>query len=354
METLSRERLTATLAVRQMLSERRPLDPVEAVRRLTPLQGQEPDAPHVALAARLEGFRQDDLNAAFEARAVVKTTINRFTLHIAAAEDYPAYAQLTRQVRMRAWRKTHRHLDEEEVAAELSEWLAEPRTNAEIHERVLRYGGVREENLGGVAFARTLLPLVQLPPAGFWRERSRARFVVDQRPLPDPADAAELVAARYLEAYGPASRRDLASWAGVAQRDFAAAWERLETVSYRDENGVELLDLPGRPLAPADTELPVRFLSRWEQPLLAYADRDRIIPPALQPLKLTLSGDQTVTVDGRVIASWGLKRSARALSVLIEPHAPIPRRARAELRAEAQRIARFCEPQARKVEVEGM
>ena len=57
--------------------------------------------------------------------------------------------------------------------------------------------------------------------------------------------------ARYLGAFGPASRRDAAAWAGVAQRDFAEAWERLDTVSYRDENGTELLDLPDQPLPPA-------------------------------------------------------------------------------------------------------
>ena len=58
-------------------------------------------------------------------------------------------------------------------------------------------------------FARTLLPLVQLPPAGYWRDRRRPSFVVDPRPLPDPAEAAALVLARYLAAFGPASR---ATW----------------------------------------------------------------------------------------------------------------------------------------------
>ena len=54
----------------------------------------------------------------------------------------------------------------------------------------------------------------------------------------------------------------------------------------------------------------MRLLGRWDQPLLAYADRERIIPPEVQPLNLTLSGDQTVTVDGRVAASWQLERRA--------------------------------------------
>jgi Winged helix DNA-binding domain len=351
MRTLTREELTAALAARQMLLERQRVDPVEAIRRLTPLQGQDPPAPYVALAARLEGFSRAALEAAFTRREVVKTTIMRLTLHIAAADEYPAYAQLARQARMRAWRKTYAHLDEEAVTAELGAWLAEPRTNDEIRERVRRYEGVPENEWGAIIFARIVLALVQLPPAGHWGDRTRASFIAVPQPRPDPVDAATLVLSRYLRAFGPASRRDVAAWAGVAQRDFAEAFERLDTVSFSDEHGVELLDLPGQPLPPASTPLPVRFLARWDQALLAYADRERIIPLELQPLKLTLSGDQTVTVDGRVAASWKLERSAKAVKVVIEPHRAIRRSARAEIRAEAERTAAFCAPDKERVEV---
>ena len=139
----------------------------------------------------------------------------------------------------------------------------------------------------------------------------------------------------------------MAAWAGVAQRDFAEAFERVPTVSYRDEAGRELLDLPGAPLPPASTPLPVRLLAHWDQPLLAYADRERIIPLEVQPLKLTLSGDTTVTVDGRVAASWSLEREGDAVALTVTPHVDIRRAALREIRAEAERTARFCEPDAR-------
>jgi hypothetical protein len=352
--TLTRKELTAALAARQLLIERRPLAPAEAIRRLTPLQGQDSPAPYIALAARVEGFAIERLEAAIEASEVVKTTINRLTLHLVAAADYPAYHELTRQARLRTWRKTYAHLDEQTVTAELGEWLRKPRSNDEIRERVRRYEGVGDGAWTPVIFARTLLPLIQLPPAGFWRDKRRPSFVVDPRPLPAPAEAAAVVLERYLAAFGPASRRDIASWAGVAQRDFAAAWARVETVAFRDEQGAELFDLPGAPLPPASTPLPPRFLARWDQALLAYADRERIIPLELQPLKLTLSGDQTVTVDGRVAASWSVKRGSKVAKLTIEPHADIPRFAHAEVRAEAERIARFCAPDAEAVEVGGL
>jgi hypothetical protein len=309
----------------------------------------------VALAARLDGFAREQLEAALSEGAVVKTTIMRMTLHLVASDDYPAYHQLVRQTRLRKWRKDYAHLDEDKVVAELGAWLREPRSNPEIRERVNRYDGVpTDHEWYAIMFARNLLPLVQLPPAGFWRDRRRPKFVVDPRPLPDPDDAATLVLQRYLAAFGPASKRDVAAWAGGAQRDFAAAWDRLETVSYRDENGVELLDLPDQPLPPASTKLPVRLLARWDQVLLAYADRERIIPADLGPLRLTLSGDQTVTVDGRVAASWKLERATRRVKAVIEPHTAIRKSAHAQIRSEAKRIARFVEPDAETVEVAGL
>ncbi len=349
--TLTRRELTAALAARQMLLERQSLDAVEAIRRLTPLQGQEPRAPYISLAARVEGFRREQLEAAVHAQHVVKTTVMRTTLHLVAADEYPAYAQLSRQARLRRWRKLYPGLDESSVTAELHAWLREPRSNAEIEARVRAYGGVPDTPYAAIVFARTLVPLVQLPPAGSWGDRRRPRFVADPRRLPSPVDAATLAVTRYLGAFGPASRRDIASWAGVPQRDFADALERIETVSFRDEKGVELLDLPGQPLPPASVRLPVRFLSRWDQVMLAHADRDRIMSPEVQALNLGLAGDQTVTVDGRIVASW-LWRSERGRVVVeITPHLELGRTARDRVRAEARRVGRWLDPDAATVDV---
>jgi hypothetical protein len=146
----------------------------------------------------------------------------------------------------------------------------------------------------------------------------------------------------------------VSSWGGVPQRDSADAWERVQTVSFRDEEGRELLDLPVQPLPGATTKLPPRFLGRWDQALLAYADRDRIIPPELKALRLTLSGAQTLTVDGRVAASWLLKTDKDRARIEIEPHTDIRRAAHAAIRAEGRRMAQTLVPGATSVEVAGL
>ena len=76
--------------------------------------------------------------------------------------------------------------------------------------------------------------------------------------------------------------------------------------------------------------------------------------PEIQALQLTLSGDPTVTVDGRVVASWAVAREDDTVRLTFTPHTEIRRAARAELRAEAERTARFCAPDARRVVVAGV
>jgi len=126
------------------------------------------------------------------------------------------------------------------------------------------------------------------------------------------------------------------------------------TVAHRDEAGRELLDLPGAPLPPASTRLPPRLLAHWDQPLLAYADRERILSPAVQALGLTQSGDPTVTVDGRVAASGRIEREGDRARLTVLPHVELSGAARAGIRAEAERTARFCEPGARGLELAGV
>lgn len=349
--TLSRRELTAALADRQFLLQRRRVSPGAAIASLTPLQAQDPPAPYVSLTARVEGFDPVKLETAINRGQVVKSTVMRATLHLCAASDYAAYAQVARQARLRTWRARYSDLDEEQVLAELGEWFSQPRSNDEIRERVRRFDGVSEEPWAPIGFARVLLPLVQLPPAGHRKDPRRPLFAVHPAPLPPPLGAAETVLRRYLAAFGPASLADAATWAGVAQRDLARAWQSVATVRYRDEAGRELGDLPRRPIPPAGTVPPVRFLARWDQALLAFADRDRILPPELQPLNLGLAGAQTVTVDGRIAASWTMRAARGRALVRVHPHVDLSRRAVDEIIGEGRRTALALNRAAEAVEV---
>ena len=62
-----------------------------------------------------------------------------------------------------------------------------------------------------------------------------------------------------------------------------------------------------------------------------------MMAPEIEALQFTLSGDPTVTVDGRVAASWAIREDV----LEITPYVELSRAQRAAIREEALRTADF-------------
>src|SRR5205823_9847484 len=107
----------------------------------------------------------------------------------------------------------------------------------------------------------------------------------------------------------------------------------------RDEKGRELLDVARAPLPDADVPAPVRFLPKWDNVLLAFADRTRVLPEQYRKTVIRMNGDvaQTFLVDGFVAGTWRVENGR----VVLEPFAPLSRSVRRDLEDEAGRLEAF-------------
>jgi hypothetical protein len=174
-----------------------------------------------------------------------------------------------------------------------------------------------------------------------WRARPEGRFVVLDEPEPHvPVEARAEILRRYLAAFGPATLRDIGAWSMMHAPELEAALARLEPLRrFRDERGRELLDVPRAPLPDAATPAPVRFLPKWDNVLLAFADRTRVLPEPYRKTVIGMNGDvaQTSLVDGLVAGRWRADKG----HIVTEPFAPLPRAVQRELRDEAERLEAF-------------
>lgn len=197
----------------------------------------------------------------------------------------------------------------------------------------------KERSIGVVLW----LDLVRVPPSGTW-ERRRADL-----DWLGPADVTaepglERLVQRYLGGFGPASRKDIAGWAGLPVGEIAPVLDRLRLRRFRAETGELLLDLPRAPLPDPDAPAPVRFLPVWDATLLAHTRRTGILPEVYRPRVFSTKTPHSVNtflVDGAVAGTWKYARGG----VEIEPYARLDRSALREAREEAERLtALFTDP----------
>jgi hypothetical protein len=216
--------------------------------------------------------------------------------------------------------------------------LAEgPRRRAEVVEEL----GLDASTWNGVGL---WLDLVRAPPSGTWEQRRADLYAAADEWL-GPSDATgegglEHLLRRYLGAFGPASVKDAAAWAGLALSIVGPALERMHLRRFLDEGGGELLDLPRASLPDPETPAPVRFLPTWDATLLVHARRTQVLPERFRSRVFSTKTPHSVPtflVDGRVAGTWRYDGGR----VLVEPFEAITRTARRELDAEAERLAAF-------------
>jgi hypothetical protein len=339
----------ATLA-RQLLLDRADLPVPDAVAHLAGLQAQEPQEPFTGLWSRLRAFDPAVLSGLLTGRQVVRTHLMRRTVHLVTARDALAWRArhdaMLRQRVLGTYRRELDGVDLDELAAAGRAVLAdgEPRSMAGLaRELAGRWPAPGPRALGEVLVA-ALIPVVQLPPRGLWRTKGGVRTVPFSSwlgreadpPAPDGTDpvGAALVR-RYLAAYGPATVADVRAWSGLAGLPAAVAAIREELVTFRDEHGRELVDLPGAPRPDPGTPAPVRFLPAFDNAVLGYRHRRRIIDD--DHLGLSVVGARVVLVDGRVAATW----TVEAGTVTVAPLGRLAGADRTAVAEEGRALASF-------------
>jgi hypothetical protein len=384
MDRLDTLQLNRATLDRQLLLARAALPAGQAVGHLAGLQAQAPLAPYVGLWTRLAGFGHDDLKDLLAERAVVRAHLMRNTVHLVTAADFLGFRPLFQPLMERAlagnFGRNLAGLDLAELKALARVLLAErPLTRTQLAEQLSPRWP--DHDPAALAYAAThLLPLVQVPPRGLWGRTGPAAFALagawlgapqsappdparadgpsappDPSSPPDPARAVEQLVLRYLAAYGPAAVADIQAWSGLTRLREVA--DRLGPLlrTFTGPGGAELLDLPDAPRPGSDVPAPPRFLPEYDNLLLSFADRSRVIRDGravpLPPGHGATTG--TLLVDGFWQADWTITRGRDKATLEIRPFGlsnprglfgPLDLARREAIAAEGSRLLEFAAP----------
>jgi hypothetical protein len=395
-DRLSLRALNRATLERQLLLRRAAMAAREAVGHLAGLQAQAPLAPYVGLWTRLAGFGHQELKDLLTERAVVRAHLMRNTVHLLTAEDFVSFRPLFQPLMDRGlagnFGRNLVGVDLAELRVTAAALLSrEALTRVEIGRRLAV--SWPEHDPASLAYAAThLLHLVQVPPRGLWGENGQAAWFLGAAWLdglsvspPDPArpeNAREQLVLRYLAAYGPASVHDIQAWSGLSR--LREVTERLQhwagqhgagqhgagqhgvgqhgagqhgagrhgsgqqgarLRTFTGPDGGQLLDLPDAPRpGPKDPDVPAppRFLPEYDNLLLSYAERSRVIPhrrPVPLPPGNGATGG-TLLVDGFWQANWKIVKG----TLEIQPFIRLSAADMAAIAAEGERLLGFAAP----------
>ena len=297
-----------------------PTSVTQALERTAGLQAQWPPSPVPRPLVARGRLRPDDLVRAVARRHVVKATLMRTTLHLVSCSGLP-----------RVWRDLPREPDPRPRAAARGARRGRrlrgggraprsPRRRAR-HGRgpsCSRCSAAEAANRGSSPWLlwyglSAHAGLVNGPESSVWRSHTAGGTFVPARTwlgadaASGDAAAAHLVS-RYLAAFGPASRADIAQWTGMARSVVDQGLAGLELRRFRDEQERELFDLPRAPLPSAETPAPARLLPRFDNLVLSHDDRRRVLADEYRAAVIERGEVRaTFLVDGFVAGTWALE-----------------------------------------------
>ncbi|MDA0183541.1 winged helix DNA-binding domain-containing protein [Solirubrobacter phytolaccae] len=300
---LSQRQLNRAVLARQGLLERRALELPAALDAMGGLQAQYAPSMYIGLWSRVEGFERDALTRALHDRSVIQATLMRFTIHLVSAADYWPLAVAIRESRRASWLRVTKSGDLSEAA--------------DVLETALEGGPLRRKEIVALIGAEAMrgigawVDLVRVPPFGTWEQRRADLYGLAydwlEPPAVDPDEALDHLVTRYLTGFGPATKAEIANWAGMTNKEIEPALARLPLDTHEDEDGGALYDLPGLPLPDPDTPAPVRFLPTWDAALLVHCRRAGLLPEAFRERIFNTKMPQSIgtfLVDGAVAGTW--------------------------------------------------
>lgn len=305
-------KLRRTRAAGLLLDRAESRTPLEIARHMLAVQAQNLRQARFAIRARSKGLTVADVDRAFNEREIVITWLNRGTLHITPAEDYPWLLALTAvrqhtssQTRLRQLGVSPR---QEQKGIELMlKALAGngPMTRPQIGELLAGRGIPTKANaLTHIIFEAALHGKVVMGP--MHGKRHAVALTADwlgKQPRVDRDTALAELARRYLRSRGPANATDLAYWAGINLGDARRGFGAIERELAAAGDGLAVLKDAQRR---APRAIPPRMLAGWDDWLLSWKDRSFVVRDHHVGDLIPGGGlfHPALTVDGLVVGSW--------------------------------------------------
>jgi uncharacterized protein YcaQ len=329
-------------------------DPASIARAIGGAQAQDVYAGPLTFRSRSRSLTAADIKRArTEERSLLRTWVMRTTVHMIPTDDAAWWLPLfepgiERDTRRRLSQLGMEAGDDERSMKLVAGMLADegPLTRSEIAERLERAG----VELNSMTRLHVMRLAVTSGIACLGPDRGAQTCLVGRKdwlgnaPPFDRDRALAELARRYLGAFGPATDRDFAYWAGLPLRDVRAGLAAIsQEIEEMRVGGQAMIGLRARrPRLPRTGQ--VRMLGNFDTYLLGWKDREFAVTGE-HALHVKEGGGgwirPVVVEDGIVLGGWRSRRQGARLEITLNLEKRERERLRGDLEAEIADIARF-------------
>lgn len=331
-------------------------DPLQTVRHMTAMQGQ--DLPGVlwSIGLRTPNATEADVRAAFDRGELVRSWPMRGTLHVTTPDDLRLILPLSRHRLATSFATRHRELGitPADVTAVTDAGVAALANGPLVRKALLAVFEAAGQPIAGQRGIYLLAALAQagLVCLGPFVGKDQAFVLLDDwaPPARAPLERDEAVvelAVRYFTSHGPATAADFAWWANLTLTDVRAAisqtGDRLGSMTIGTttwHGSPDVLSLE-RPLPGARS---VHALPGFDENLLGYTDRSAALAATHAPLIVPGNNGMfksTIVAGGRVVGTWTRDEKPALIRLTALPFAELGSGTRSAMAAAARRYGRF-------------
>lgn len=328
-------------------------DLVTICRDVCGVQAQIMSAAQLQLWARNHAITPAAVNEAlWKTRSLVKTTLMRQTLHLVPSDEFPLYVAAQKKTRARAVLRVMARMkitpDEAEgLSSLILEVLdAGPATHRAIAAAVRPKVSKRVRAWMDRIWSIVRLPIAEGQICYGPGEGNQATFIrtdhwlTGQKPVDENHAQKELLR-KYLSAYGPATIKDFAHWAGISMVDARALRPLLDAETI-EQNGLLLLrkDLKSLNATPSG-QSSVHLLPYFDVYLLAHSIKEHFLDARFYKRVFRNQGwiSPVVLVDGEIAGVWGHKLARTGIEIEAELFARVARGVREQIEIRAKELA---------------
>ncbi|WP_194925611.1 winged helix DNA-binding domain-containing protein [Catenulispora pinisilvae] len=361
---LTQDTLNRTLLARQGLLTPHAGALADTVEAIGAIQAQYWPAVAISLITRNRTASLESVYDAFERRELVVGSSIRGTVHAVSRAEHPLYAAVSEatDADIVAARNEGKDPGMRALRAAVLEFAAEkPRGAAEFADFAAQWveanpGRMSEPNLE-YHQSRNWRPiyrsnaLIRFPSDGRWAPATGPKtYLYSPERAADPDAAIASLVRRHLAAFGPAAADDTAAWLGLKVTRARPILEGFtDLVTYTDEAGRILYDLPDAELADPAAKAPPRLLPRFDSILLAHnaKHRQRII--SREYWERVYNGKNlqilpSFLIGGYVAGIWSVEAKKKTATLTLEPFHKLAKADAKALTAEAERVLRSQAP----------